>query len=516
MRLSSVAEAVTYIVQAMQRGDAARACAAATQLVRHAPHDAAAWDVLAFAATGREPPRAVAAARRALALDPTCSLAAQTLALHEAPADPRRAVRHLDRSPVARPAMHTLWILLTRILWPTGVDSRFASPERRAALLSPGSPDGWLGLGHWTLAAGERGIAAQAYRRAGVLAPASALPFYHLSVVAPDRLPAAAIRTATSRFGTAEVDGYWAELVAFALGSHYDAIGDEDAAFRWLEAGNLERRRRVPPEMPHNRAILRRVLQATAPRPRSAPIGTGSATPIFIIGLPGSGTTLAESMLSMHAEVSSGGELPFIDQLAKSLAGYPTGHLDLDEEALDGLAARYLDSAGDLVDLSRRFFTDKMPNNFAHVGLIRCLFPTAPIIHLSRDPMAVGWSQFRRRFETGQTYSSSLEDIAEFIAMHDRYLEHWGRLWPGGILDIRYERLVADPEAAIRRMLDRAGLPWDPACLHYARAPRRVATASAAAVRGGLDRTRIEDWRRYARHLEPLRRALLERGVTVA
>ena len=148
-----------------------------------------------------------------------------------------------------------------------------------------------------------------------------------------------------------------------------------------------------------------------------------------------------------------------------------------------------------------------------HVGLIRSLFPAAPIVHLSRDPMAVGWSLFRRRFEVGQTYSSSLDDIAEFIAIYSRYMTHWERLWPGGILDLRYERLIADPEAGIRRILERAGLPWDPACLDHAGSKRRVATASATAVRSNLDKRRIGDWRRYARHLEPLRQALLRHGV---
>lgn len=515
VRLTSVGQAVSFALHALKRGDADRACEVASRLVRQAPHDAAVWDVFAFAFGDRDPAIALAAARRALVLDPTRTLAAQTLAHHEAQADPRLAVRRLARGLVAGPAATTLWILLTAILRPLPMTSPFAVPERRAVLLDPGNPDGWLGFGHWSQAAGERETAARAYLRAGILAPTSALPLYHLGITVPDRIPEATIRATQERFATGTADGYWRELAAFALANHYDARGDEDAAFGWLRAGNRERRSRVPSEMPLNRAILKRTLQAEVPRRRpTAPVG-GSATPIFIIGLPGSGTTLVESMLSMHSEVASGGELPFVDRLAKSLAGFPTGHLDLDDDRLDDLAARYVASVRETVDLPGCFFTDKMPNNFMHVGLIRSLFPAAPIIHLARDPMAVGWSQFRRRFETGQTYSSSLEDIAEFIAIHDRYMAHWNRLWPGGVLDVRYEALIADPEAGIRRMLDHAGLPWDPACLDYARADHRVATASATAVRGGLDKRRIEDWRRYARHLEPLRRALLRHGVPI-
>lgn len=516
MQLSSVAQAVAYIVQAMQRGDTPLAFDVAKRLVRRVPHEAAAWDVLAFASVGREPALAVDAARRALALDPACTLAVQTLALHETHTDPERGVRLLERGLVAAPARHTLWILLSETLRPLAIDCRFASPERRAALLSPGMPEGWLGLGHWTLAAGERDTAVRAYLRAAVLAPASALPLYHLALADPRRLPSEAIRATQDRFRAGVSDQSWAELAAFALASHYDTVGDADTAFEWLGAGNYARRSRVPPEMTVNRALLHRTLRAGAPRNTSTPTVSGSAAPIFITGLPGSGTTLLESMLSMHAGISSGGELPFIDRLAKSLPGFPTGHVDLDAGQLDGLAARYLDSSGQVANLSRRFFTDKMPNNFIHIGLIRCLFPTAPIIHLSRDPMAVGWSLFRRRFETGQTFTSSLEDIAEFIAIHDRYMEHWNWLLPGVILDIQYERLVDAPEADLRCVLDRAGLPWDPACLHYTSSERRIATASVTAVRGGLDRTRIDAWRRYARHLEPLRRALSKHGVAVA
>lgn len=515
-RLKSVGEAVAYIVRAMERGDTGRACDVARQLVRRVPGDARAWDVSALAFGSGEPTLAVQAARRALVLDPACTLAVQTLGLYEAHTDPKRAVRRLTRGLVAIPAAHTLWILLTEILRPIPVESRFPSPERRAVLLRPGSPDGWLRLGHWEHATGERDPAARAYLRARVVAPASALPLYHLAITAPDRIPGHAIRKTMDRYRAGAVDGYWRELAAFALAAHFDATGDEDAAFQWLHAGNAERRERVPPEMALNRAVLQRTVEAEAPRHRSASAGPGSATPIFIIGLPGSGTTLVESMLSMHPDIVSGGELPFVGRLAKSLTGFPTGHFELDEPGLTDLSSRYLGSASEIVDPTRRFFTDKMPNNFMHVGLIRCLFPTAPVIHLSRDPMAVGWSQFRRRFETGQTFSSSLEDIAEFIAIHDRFMAHWDRLWPGSILNIRYERLVDDPETGIRRLLDHAGLPWDPACLDYRRAKRRVATASATAVRGGLDKRRIEDWRRYARHLEPLRQALIRHGVRVA
>jgi tetratricopeptide (TPR) repeat protein len=516
-RLSSVGQAVSYVLQALKRGDADRACGVADRLLRLAPGAAAAWDVFAFAFHDRQPDRALAAARRALMLDPTCTLAAQALALHEAQTDPQRAVRRLAKGLVARPAMVTLWILLTRILWPLPMRSPFAVPERRAVLLDPGVADGWLGVGHWNQAAGERDTAVRAYLRAGVLAPDSVLPLYHLGMAAPDRVPGHAVRAVKHRFAGGAMDGFAAELAAFALANHYDAIGDEDAAFGWLQTGNGERRKRVPPEMDLNRAVLQATLEASPPRRRATAVAAGgTAAPIFIIGLPGSGTTLVESMLSRHPEVTGGGELPFVDRLAKSLAGFPTGHLDLDDDRLDDLAARYVAAVREIVDLPGRFFTDKMPNNFMHVGLIRSLFPAAPIIHLARDPMAVGWSQFRRRFETGQTYSSSLEDIAEFIAIHDRYMAHWNRLWPGGVLDLRYEALIADPEAGIRRMLDHAGLPWDPACLDHARADHRVATASATAVRGGLDKRRIEDWRRYARHLEPLRRALLRHGVAVA
>lgn len=515
VRLTSVGQAVSFALHALKRGDADRACEVASRLVRQAPHDAAAWDVFAFAVADRESAVARAAARRALVLDPTRTLAVQTLALREAHADPERAVRRLAKGLVARPAATTLWILLTAILRPLPMTSPFAVPERRAVLLDPGNPDGWLGFGHWSQAAGERETAARAYLRAGILAPASALPLYHLGITVPDRIPEATIRATQERFATGTADGYWRELAAFALAYHCDATGDEDGAFAWLQRGNGERRKRVPDEMPLNRAILQRTLQAEAPRPRSTAPADGLATPIFIVGLPGSGTTLVESMLSRHPAIAGGGELPFIDRLAKSLAGFPTGHLGLDDDRLDALAAGYLASVGEIVDLSGRFFTDKMPNNYAHIGLIRHLFPGAPIIHLSRDPMAVGWSLFRRRFETGQTYSSDLEDIAEFIAIHDRYMAHWNRLWPGGVLDVRYERLIADPETEIRRMLERAGLPWDPACLDHAGAKRRVATASATAVRGGLDKGRIEDWRRYARHLEPLREALLRHGVTL-
>jgi hypothetical protein len=130
-----------------------------------------------------------------------------------------------------------------------------------------------------------------------------------------------------------------------------------------------------------------------------------------------------------------------------------------------------------------------------------------------RDPMAVGWSLFRRRFESGQTYSSDLENIAEFIALHRRYTAHWEKALPGRIFQVQYEDLIGAPERMLRWILEHMKLPWSPTCLTFAGSRRRVTTASAVSVRSDINQARNEDWRRYAPQLEPLKQALARNGI---
>ena len=172
-----------------------------------------------------------------------------------------------------------------------------------------------------------------------------------------------------------------------------------------------------------------------------------------------------------------------------------------------GLGRRYLEETAPLRS-GRERFIDKMPNNFSHVGLIQLLLPEATIIDVRRHPLDACFSTYKQYFAEGQSFSYDLEDLGRYYRCYLELMDHWERVLPGKVLQLRYEQLVQDPEASIRRLLAHCGLPFEAACLAFHETRRPVRTASAEQVRQPLYTSGVGYWRHFARELEPLRRAL--------
>lgn len=302
----------------------------------------------------------------------------------------------------------------------------------------------------------------------------------------------------------------------FALGRAFEQRGDFVTAFRHYESGNRRRRRTVPFDVEHFEDKTRRVLHCfDAPFFEERPgMGFQDDAPIFIVGLPRSGSTLVEQILASHSAVEGTFELPNVLSIVRELDhsnpehdAYPESVRTLPPERFAELGRRYLEETAP-IRTGRRRFIDKMPNNFSHVGLIHAMLPRATVIDVRRHPLDACFSTYKQFFAEGQSFSYGLEDLGRYYRCYLELMDHWDRVLPGRVLQLRYEDLVHDPEAQIRRLLGHCGLDFEAACLSFHETRRPVRTASAEQVRQPLYTSGVGYWRNFEPQLEPLRRAL--------
>ncbi|MCH7936951.1 MAG: sulfotransferase [Proteobacteria bacterium] len=309
----------------------------------------------------------------------------------------------------------------------------------------------------------------------------------------------------------------------FTLAKVLDDLGDHDRAFERLASANRLKRASLDYDVARDEALADRIIGAFD-KPFLDALGTpghGDDKPIFIIGMPRSGTTLVEQILASHSQVVGAGELnhfrdvvmgfggagPGVKGLGASGQGFPEGVRDLIGGDFQKLGKAYAGLLGQQAPDARRV-TDKMPRNFFFAGLIALTLPAARIIHCRRHPVATCFSCFQIHFPEGQEFTYDLGELGRYHRLHDRLMEHWRAVLPGRIFDLGYEDLVAEPEARMRELLEFAGLDWEDACLEFHNTGRRVRTASAQQVRQPLYRTAVERWKRYEKHLGPLIDAL--------
>ncbi|MGI9247113.1 MAG: sulfotransferase family protein, partial [Steroidobacteraceae bacterium] len=236
-----------------------------------------------------------------------------------------------------------------------------------------------------------------------------------------------------------------------------------------------------------------------------------------IVGLPRSGSTLVEQILASHSQVEGTMELPDVIGIVKELSGrtrrseptrYPEALAGLTAVELRALGERYMAQTRIQRKLGRPFFIDKMPNNWAHVGVIHLMLPNAKIVDVRRHPLSCCFSNFKQHFARGQNFAYSLEDLGRYYADYVELLAHFDTALPGRIHRVVYERMVDDTEAEVRRLLDYCGLPFEESCLRFYENDRAVRTASSEQVRRPIFRDSVEHWRNYRPWLDPLVTAL--------
>ncbi len=315
-----------------------------------------------------------------------------------------------------------------------------------------------------------------------------------------------------------QFDPYDRAKLQYQLGRLHDDLGNADLAFAAYAAANRYRASTTRFDATELQARTTEMIELFSPERFAALPRSRQTTPlpVFIVGMPRSGTSLVEQILDSHPLAAGAGELPHIGRLSRSLpttlgsqATYPQCLIDAGADALDTIAAGHLDTLRSLTAPAARI-SDKMPENFHHLGLISLLYPQATIIHCVRDPVDTCLSCFFQDFRASLSFCFDLERLAAYYREYRRLMRHWSAGLGLRIVDVGYEDLVADPEPVIRRLIDAVGLPWDERCLSFHENKRVVLTASMQQVRRPVYATSVGRWKRYEAHLGPLLDGLAE------
>ena len=295
------------------------------------------------------------------------------------------------------------------------------------------------------------------------------------------------------------------QKIRFALGKAYDDMGDYDQAFAKFAAANKALDAAAPYDYAADHELFRQLKRNfTAPCPQVAPSAT-KHQPVFILGMPRSGTSLTEQILASHSQVYGAGE---VELMSGALNSSKALHQALNEDVLQNIRNHYHEGLS-AFEVSAPVITDKVPLNFRWIGFILQSMPEAKIIHCSRDAVAVCWSIYRRGFvSTGNGYRYSLENIAKFYHLYLDLMAFWHQRYPGRILDLDYEVITQNQKRETQRLLEFVGLEWEEACMDFHTTKRAVQTASSHQVRREMYQGSSNEWRNYEAHLGPLLDAL--------
>lgn len=383
----------------------------------------------------------------------------------------------------------------------------------------PNQPKGWMSLGHSYKTVGRQADSVAAYRKTLEMAPQFGEAWWSLANLKTVKFTpedVAAMRAQLARTDISDEDRFHLD---YALGKALEDAGEPAAAFEHYAAGAALRRAGIDYEAEHTSAHARRSMAVFTPAFYDERAGWGcpAADPIFIVGLPRAGSTLIEQILASHSKVEGTMELPDIIAMARRLGGrqrresdgaYPEMLTGIDAAEARALGEEYLERTRVQRKTDRPFFIDKMPNNFAHAGLIRLILPNAKIIDARRHPLGCCFSAFKQHFARGQGFSYDLTDLGRYYADYVALMAHFDAVQPGAIHRTIYEHMIADPEAEVRRLLTYCGLDFEPGVMKFHENDRAVRTASSEQVRRPIFTEGLDQWRAFEPWLDPLKAAL--------
>ncbi len=451
------------------------------------------------------------------------------------------------------PGLVAAWIMLGLLLHQSDRSEEAIACYQRAGEIEPDNPAVWSGLGADYAQIGDMEKSAAAYGRSVVLQPgqpgihmshahalkalgrqAEALREYRAAIAQnPDfgEVYWSMANLKVFRFEPAEVAAMEEQVkredlspsadvhFRFALGKACEDAGDYDRAWEFYHSGNQRQRPLVSYDPVGFEARHQQMAEVFTREFFDQHAGQGfeSDAPIFIVGLPRSGSTLIEQILASHSLVEGTLELPTLGDIAVSVARYRGGRVEY-PAAVRQLTGRDFRAYGkEYIEQTKTFrttgkprFTDKLPNNFSHVGFAHLILPNAKIINARRHPLDSILGSYKQLFGKGQNFTYDMDELVLYYRQYHEIMKHWHRVLPGKVLDVHYEETVGDFEAQVRRILAHCGLPFEEACLRFHETNRAVRTASSEQVRQPLYTRALGTWRRYEKHLQPWQEELAD------
>jgi tetratricopeptide (TPR) repeat protein len=427
---------------------------------------------------------------------------------------PREALEQVElllKRDAKNPAYRNLLAAITARL---GETERSIEAYRAVLRTHPNQPKAWMSLGHTLKTAGRQQEAVDAYRQSLSLLPSLGEAWWSLANLKTVRFKPEDVADMEAQLARSDLAVEDRFHLHFALGKALEDAKDYAASFAHYEKANALRRTAIDYEADEVSGLKERLKSFFTTDFFRARAGWGcpAPDPIFIVGLPRSGSTLIEQILASHSAVEGTMELPDIMAMVRRIGGrdenYPQALAALSPADVKALGEEYLERTRIQRRLGRPFFIDKMPNNFLHAGFIALILPNAKIIDARRHPLACGFSCFKQHFARGQGFSYDLTDIGRYYADYVGLMAHYDAVLPGRITRVLYESMVDDLEGNVRRLLSACGLPFEENCLHFYQNERIVRTASSEQVRVPIFSDAVDHWRHYEQWLQPLRNAL--------
>ncbi len=388
---------------------------------------------------------------------------------------------------------------------------------RRAVTLDTKLPGAHIGLGHVLKTVGDQAGGIEAYRQAIALRPNFGETYYSLANLKTFRFEDEDIEDMKTRLGNEQLPVDCRVHFAFSLGKAFEDQQNYDEAFEHYALANRLHRDTIAYDPVQTEVAHRRMCEIFSAdyfaRHQAGGHGCQRPDPIFIVGLPRSGSTLLEQILASHSQVDGTSELPDISMIAQGLTDSQSGQAfpacmeDMEADELSQLGEQYL-AQTQRHRGSSLFFTDKMPNNFAYTGFIKAILPKAKIIDARRHPMDSCLGCFKQHFAKGQTFTYDLFELGEFYLEYDLMMHHWDTVLPGQVLRVQYENVVDNLEEEVRRILAFCELPFEESCVRFHETERAVRTASSEQVRQPIYKGAVATWKRFGSHLDELREIL--------
>lgn len=426
------------------------------------------------------------------------------------------ALAALHRSATLAPNHTDFQETLATVLSTYGRNEMAISVLEQAISIQPDNPPLHAAKADILMEMGRLAEASLSCRRALSLDPTFAKPYFILATIDAAQVTDAEMEAMLEVLAKPSIPRADAVSLNFALARIHDARREYPKAFELFSTGNRLMRPIAKFDRDKEKARFERVQKTfSAEFLEESPTGCDTTVPIFIVGMPRSGSTLVEQILSAHSNVHGGGELVDMKRLVGQLGlidnkpdGFPEVVTSLSADKLRLLGEEYL-RAVRMYNSDTEHITDKLPANFLFIGFIRKILPHAKIIHCRRNAVATCWSCFGSLFTAGQEFSFDLGNLGFYYRLYADLMGHWQAVVPESVLlQMQYEELVQNPEREIERLLSHCGLPWEDGCLAFHKSPRPVRTVSAAQVRRPIYTSSITRWKNYAPYLQPLIEAL--------